>query len=64
MRVTIGVRATQQGAIFSKQCYIDTPCVDTDAFDFDVFFGHELQTFDNFPVESIQVPIIVAGSSD
>ncbi len=57
VRVAVAIWIAEQTAIFTNKYKVYPPGVDTDGLDGDAFFGYYFQTFDDFIVECINIPI-------
>ena len=62
--VAIGDRIAQYGIVFSYAHEINTPGVNTDAYDRQLSFCHQLQSFDDFVVQGEDVPIEMSSCLD
>ena len=64
VRVAVGQRIAQQGAVAAYAHEVDAPRVDADALDGDAAPGHSLQSANRLAVEAEDVPVEVASRLD
>ena len=64
VRVAIGQRVAQQGAVLTDTDKVDAPGVDADARDVELPGGCQLQAANDFVVYGVDVPIVVSACLD